>query len=412
MKALLNSIGVSWGLLLLIIIASGESDESVTADLAAEALQVTTDAAKAYAFQLAGDEPCELMFRPESVLRWSNPVAGEVYGNVFVWTRDGRPEVIGSLHQWLSPLTHGSHEFHSLATGPVRGSRDGQVVWNAVQPGIELRPVPDQQPVAQSEVGRLRQMRDISRRFTIQKTDREEVTREMRLLSQPIYRYPRLRFSNPVVGEFYAHLFVWTNNGRPEAVASIQKWYMPNEILHVELQSLAARPITVDYRQETIWHPEEAGTTFAAIPGAPAPAKVAPARLREMRQLAREFHTRIKAVNRGGDIDEELRQLAQPIYRYASDESSVHDGAIFAFVRGTDPELLLIIEAHRSTDASIWIYAFAPMNSFEFHAFHRECEVWQKPQRAPPWTNIMDPTKSYLLIANFDKRFVVEENSK
>jgi hypothetical protein len=231
--------------------------------------------------------------------------------------------------------------------------------------------------------------------------DREHPTTKMTLVESPL-----LRFSNPVVGEFYAHLFIWTSKGRPAAAASIQKWYAPNQALHLELQSLAERPITGEYKQEVFWHPEEAGATFTAISDSPVPARAAPARLREMRQLAREFRVRIKAVNRGGDVDEELRLLAQPIYRYQSEDLSIQDGAIFAFVRGTDPELLLLVEARKSADGLIWQYAFAPMNSFEFHAFHRDREVWQKPQLAPPWRNVMDEAKSYMLIVDFDKKFL------
>ena len=129
-----------------------------------------------------------------------------------------------------------------------------------------------------------------------------------------------------------------------------------------------------------------------------------------MRLLAREFRARIKAVNRGGDIDEELRLLAQPVYRYKSEDPTVLDGAIFSFVRGTDPELLLLIEARKVDSGVVWEYALAPMNSFEFQAFHRDREVWRKPQLAPPWRNIQDPTKPYMLIVDFGKRFLSNDS--
>ncbi len=172
-------------------IALAESEDSGSKiNHRAEALQITTDAASNYEFELVADQPKPLVFHSESILRWSNPIAGEVFGSVYVWTHDGRPEVIGSLHQWYTPLTHGAHEFHSLASVPVRGERDGKLVWKSQEPGIDLRTLPAQQPVAESKLGRLRQMRAISREFTVEKTDREDVTRGLRLLSQPIFRYP------------------------------------------------------------------------------------------------------------------------------------------------------------------------------------------------------------------------------
>ncbi len=239
--------------------------------------------------------------------------------------------------------------------------------------------------------------RDIAR--SIHVMGGENQTTELPLVDSPLQR-----FSNPVVGEFYAHLFIWTHEGRPAAAASIQKWYAPKQALHVELQSLATQSIAVEHKSDTIWHPEEAGVEFTPIPNAAAPAKVAPARRLEMRRLAREFQVRVKAANRGGDVDEELRLLGQPIYRYKPKGTSILDGAIFSFVRGTDPELLLLIEAHATGDGYSWKYALAPMNSFEFQVLHQEVNVWNKPQLAPPWTNVMDPTKSYLLIPNFDTK--------
>ena len=45
---------------------------------------------------------------------------------------------------------------------------------------------------------------------------------------------------------------------------------------------------------------------------------------------------------------EELRLLPKPLYRYEPKAGPVIDGAVFAFVMGTDPESLLLIEAVKS----------------------------------------------------------------
>src|SRR5262249_31713182 len=72
--------------------------------------------AAAYTIRLEGsDRP--LTFRPESVLTWSNPVMGTIYGEVFVWTADGRPEAVASLYRFYSGVPHRDNEFHSLALG-------------------------------------------------------------------------------------------------------------------------------------------------------------------------------------------------------------------------------------------------------------------------------------------------------
>lgn len=193
----------------------------------------------------------------------------------------------------------------------------------------------------------LKLTREIAR--AVQMYGGEDRATKLQLVDSPVQQ-----FSNPIAGEFYAQLFIWTNNGRPAAAASILKWYAPRQNLQVELQSLAERPISAEYKQNAFWHPETAGLKFVALSESIPPAGVASQRLRQMRQLARTFHVRIKAVNRGGNIDEELRLLAQPIYRYKSEPLGVQDGAIFSFVRGTDPELLLLIEASAASGEVKW----------------------------------------------------------
>src|SRR4051812_13774125 len=80
----------------------------------AAALRLTLAAAAEYEIKVGDDEkekPLDLLREP--VLKWSNPERGEVHGNVFLWTRDGRPLVVGSLYKWFTTYTHMSHEFQS-----------------------------------------------------------------------------------------------------------------------------------------------------------------------------------------------------------------------------------------------------------------------------------------------------------
>lgn len=241
-------------------------------DNASDALRITTAAAELYEFELPGEPLRKLKLHPRSILRWSNPVAGEIYGNVFVWTLDGRPTVVGSIYQWYSPMTHGSHEFHSLTTDTLEGEREGAVVWSTSQPGIEWRSVPDQPMVADSQATRTRQLRALSRRFQVRKTDREEETRELRLLTQPLFRY--------------------------------------------------------------------------------------------------------------GDPD-----------------SEVIDGSLYAFVQGTDPEVLLLVEAIKTAEGVEWRYALARMNSVKFVARYQGQEVWRKERSV--WKDVKSGRQPYTSFGPF-----------
>ncbi|MAG94065.1 MAG: hypothetical protein CMJ48_09980 [Planctomycetaceae bacterium] len=53
----------------------------------------------------------------------------------------------------------------------------------------------------------------------------------------------------------------------------------------------------------------------------------------------------------------QLRRLSQPIYRYESDNANLLDGAMFAFVQGTDPEVFLLLEARSKGNNHQWEFA-------------------------------------------------------
>ena len=73
-----------------------------------------------------------------------------------------------------------------------------------------------------------------------------------------------------------------------------------------------------------------------------------------------------------------MRLLPQPLFRYGSEDSEVVDGALYAFVQGTDPEVILRLEARQTDDGPEWQYALARMNSVKFVAQYQGREVWRR----------------------------------
>lgn len=153
------------------------------------ALKLTTAEAAKYSFQLEGAGGSRAELHDEPLLRWSNPAAGEIHGNVFLWTMNERPAVIGSLFQWFTPHTHMSHEFHSLAEAPLSGKYGDRAVWQPRAAGVAFAPLPDTPAPAGSAPQRLLQMKRFAKDFAATKTERNGNKQEMRLLTQPIYRY-------------------------------------------------------------------------------------------------------------------------------------------------------------------------------------------------------------------------------
>lgn len=219
----------------------------------AEALVTTTEAATHYEFQLADEPPKKLTFHPKSLLRWSNPVIGVIYGNVFVWTKNGRPEVVGSILQWYEPHKHATHEFHSLSTGSVKGSHDGRLVWATTKPGLQLKPIPRGPLVGKTPVVRLSQMRSIARQLKVSSTNKDGEQYNLRLLSHPLFRY-----GDPKSNVLDGALFSFVQGTDPEAIVLIEarKDDSGNLSWQMAMIRMAALGFTAEFQDNEFWHVE------------------------------------------------------------------------------------------------------------------------------------------------------------
>ncbi len=151
-----------------------------------------------------------------------------------------------------------------------------------------------------------------------------------------------LRWANTTRGSVDGATYIWTSRGRPTAVVCCYPWY--GDICD-NFQSLARAPIRAERDGDIVWKSKAAGVRFEKVPDSPVPAGSAAARLRQLKTLARSFSVTLLGWAPGDPDREELRLLQQPVYRYECDERELLDGALFAFVQGTDPEALLMIEA-------------------------------------------------------------------
>jgi hypothetical protein len=185
---------------------------------------------------------------------------------------------------------------------------------------------------------------------------------------------PVLHWTNPLRRTFAGASFVWVADGRPEVVASIYRFNEGGQTVEDdEFQSLSTTTLTAARGGDAVWTPRTPGVTLAPIPGAPKPAATAAERLRQMQALAREFHAFFDLPNE----QSELRLLPKPIYRYQSSRPDLLDGALFAFVQTTDPEVLLSIEARPNGADSVWQFALARMSMVNVRAEHKDRPVWK-----------------------------------
>lgn len=197
-------------------------------------------------------------------------------------------------------------------------------------------------------------------------------SRKLELLREPVMRLT-------AQGDMHGEVYVWTHQGAAAVVGcafSGPERAGGRNIL-IELHSLSPGPLVASGGGGRGWQPEEAGLDLMPVPDAPIPARTESLRLTQMRNIARRFSANITEKENNW----ELRLLPQPLYRYKPTDktSPVVDGAVFAYVwtTSTDPEVLLVVEAHRTDSGLAWRYAPARFTSRECWVNHQGREVWR-----------------------------------
>jgi hypothetical protein len=185
----------------------------------------------------------------------------------------------------------------------------------------------------------------------------------------------KLHYLNTVRGrETHGEMFIWTSNGKCVLAGSILSYDMAanqRRVAH-EFHSFSENKIQGGHRQFPV-EMEAPGVKFEEIAGAPKVSKSRALRLVQLRRLAKSFEATTLA---GGEVVRPLRALDQPIFRYET-ENIDDDGAVFAYVTGTDPELLVTIESRSTKDGPKWHFAAARFTDLPITLSYKKAPVWE-----------------------------------
>lgn len=223
----------------------------------------------------------------------------------------------------------------------------------------------------------LAHMKEVAASIKLLQTPRDHKS-EVELKAEPILRYSdNSRFNNE------STLWIWTSGGRPTAIAAIE--YYPRhpkgpQWLY-EIASLSPQRIAAEREPELRWTAKEPGLKQHVLEDAKPIADKATRRLSQMKEMCRRFTAHESAVVEGRV---ELRLMSSPLHRYSDSAAGVVDGAIFAFANGTNPEVLLVLEANDNKDAPPWHYSLVQMTGGAVAVELDEKEIWQRGEADPP----------------------------
>jgi hypothetical protein len=71
--------------------------------------------------------------------------------------------------------------------------------------------------------------------------------------------------------------------------------------------------------------------------------------------------------------------LPKPLYRYDAERTKTLDGGLYAFVIGTDPELLLLLECDTAAEKPEWRFGIGRMNRDILRLKRKDETVWEVP---------------------------------
>jgi hypothetical protein len=186
-------------------------------DPAAATLENGKVEAALYTIRSKNDDQKPIKLNVESLLKWQNSVNQSVHGNIFVWTKEGRPELVASIYQFYSPKVEFAAEFQSLSLEPLVIEKNGKEVWTPNEPGIVLKVFGDAAEPSASKAQRLVQMRKVASQFTVQLTDWSGERYRLRLLPRPLFRY-----GSPDSDVLDGALFAFTYTTDPELLVMVE----------------------------------------------------------------------------------------------------------------------------------------------------------------------------------------------
>lgn len=176
-------------------------------------------------------------------------------------------------------------------------------------------------------------------------------------------------------------VWAWGEKGRPVAVLELYQ-NVNNRTRWVSvICNTSGGKVRASRGGEAWWAENASATEPKDIPGAAAPAAEGPARQRQLKQLAGKFTGHEFWDPNNSRF--ELRRLDRPLHTYRDEDAGILDGALYTLANGTNPEILLCVEARtnpKDATKSAWQFAVGRLAHAELHLLYDEKEVFDAPR--------------------------------
>jgi hypothetical protein len=187
-------------------------------------------------------------------------------------------------------------------------------------------------------------------------------------------------------------LWAWCDKGRPLALFEMFQRPDNRAIWTVGITNTSGRRLRASRLGAPWWLENDSALTFKDIPSAPPVGADPTVRQRQVKLLAQKF-TAYEIYN-PNNTRYDLRRLERPLYTYRDASGGIVEGGLFCFANGTNPEIMLFIEARRDRNGKtspVWQYGVDRTSHAELHVEHDGKEVFT----APRGISVAGPDKPY-----------------
>ena len=152
------------------------------------------------------------------LFRYNSPTREHQDGTIWAWGGPGRPLVVMELFSVNTERTDWIHGCALTSDRLVEAQRMGRRIWYPQQIGAQTRPIPSAAAPSRNETLRLRQMKQLSRRFRAHEFwGRNNNRFDMRLMVNPVHRY-----RDPEQGLVDGAMFLMAHEIEPEVIIMIE----------------------------------------------------------------------------------------------------------------------------------------------------------------------------------------------
>jgi hypothetical protein len=188
---------------------------------------------------------------------------------------------------------------------------------------------------------------------------------------------PLLYYGDPTRANDRGSVWGWGEKGRPVVLIELYQNVDNRTRWVFAVCNTSGGKVRASRGGEAWWRENASATELKDVPGAAAPAADAVQRQRQLKQLAGKF-----TGHEFWDPDNsrfELRRLERPLHTYSDADAGILDGALYTLANGTNPEIMLFVEARANKDGAkpVWQFAVGRLAHAELHLAYDDKEVFE-----------------------------------